>query len=132
MVDSEALLIGWLKTALNPSGAPPPRVSVATETPPDLEARLPWVQVVRLGGSYDGFRLDRPELDVDVYAGSGTAASELALRIQQTLHVDLARTKTGAAVVTRVDTVTGPHLVPHENQRLRRYVATYRLTVHPA
>lgn len=128
MVDAETLLVGWLTTWLETTGSPG---TVSTETPAGVETELPWVQVVRIGGSYDGFRLDRPEMDVDAYAADGVAAAGLALRIQQALHNDLERTTTGGAVVTEVTTITGPHQVPHDNPALRRYVATYQLTVHP-
>lgn len=128
MVDAEALLVGWLTAWLAEMNA---AGTVSTETPAGFETRLPWIQVVRIGGGYDGFRLHRPEVDVDAYAASGVAAADLALRIQQALHQDLARTTTSGAVVTAVDTITGPHQVPHDNPALRRYVATYQLTVHP-
>lgn len=128
MVDAETLLVGWLTTWLEAAGT---SGTVSTETPAGFETQLPWIQVVRIGGGYDGFRLDRPELDVDAYAADGVAAAALALKIQRALHHDLARTSTGGAVVTRVDTITGPRWVPHDNPALRRYVATYQLTVHP-
>lgn len=128
MVDAETLLVGWLTAWLEAADAPG---TVSTETPAGFETRLPWIQVVRIGGGYDGFRLDRPEVDVDAYAADGVAAADLALRIQRALHEELARTATGGAVVTAVDTITGPHQVPHDNPALRRYVATYQLTVHP-
>lgn len=128
MVDAETLLVGWLSAWLETAHMPG---TVSTETPAGFETQLPWIQVVRIGGSYDGFRLDRPEIDVDAYAADGVAAAGLAQQIQQALHDDLARTSTGGAVVTRVDTITGPHWVPHDNPALRRYVATYQLTVHP-
>ncbi|TYK45156.1 hypothetical protein [Actinomadura decatromicini] len=128
MVDAETLLVGWLSSWLEGEEQPG---TVSTETPAGFETQLPWIQVVRIGGGYDGFRLDRPEIDVDAYAADGVAAAALALRIQQALHDGLARTATGGAVVTAVDTITGPHQVPHDNPALRRYTATYQFTLHP-
>lgn len=125
MIDIEALLVTWLEETIED-------VRASTETPPDLQDRLPWLQVVRIGGPYDGFRLDQPTVDIAAFDSTGPAASALAAHVQVLLHEQLARAKTGTAVVTRVETVTGPHWVPYDNPGLRRYEATYRLTVHPA
>lgn len=125
MIDIEALLVGWLEASIED-------ITASTETPADLDTQLPWLQVVSLGGPYDGFRLDRPTVDVAAFAATGPEASALAAQVQVLLHEQFARAKTGTAVVSRVQTITGPHWVPYDNHNLRRYEATYRLTVHPA
>lgn len=125
MIDVEALLVSWLEDTIED-------VRASTETPPDLDDNLPWLQVVRISGPYDGFRLDQPTVDVAAFATTGPAASALAAQVQVLLHEQLARTKSGTTVVSRVQTVTGPHFVPYDNPGMRRYEATYRLTVHPA
>lgn len=125
MIDIEALLVTWLEDTIED-------VTASTETPADLETRLPWLQVVRIGGGYDGFRLDQPTVDIAAYSSTGPAASALAAQVQILLHEQLARTKIGTAVVSRIETVTGPHWVPYDNPAMRRYEASYRFTVHPA
>lgn len=125
MIDIEALLVTWFEDTIED-------VTASTETPADLDSRLPWLQVVRIGGGYDGFRLDQPTVDIAAYASTGPAASALATQVQVLLHEQLARTKTGTAVVSRIETVTGPHWVPYDNPAMRRYEASYRFTVHPA
>lgn len=125
MIDIEALLVDWLEDTVE-------GVTASTETPDDLEGQLPWLLVRRVGGGYDGFRLDQPTVDIATFATSTTTASALAAQVQVLLHEQLARHKVGTAVVSAVSTITGPHWVPYDNPAMRRYEATYRVTVHPA
>lgn len=124
MIDVEALLIAWLQATI--SG-----VRASTETPPDLDNRLPWLRVVSDGGPYDGFRVDRPTVDIEAFATTGPAAATLAAQVQRLLHEQLAGSTTATAVVSRVETVVGPHRIPYDNPNMRRYVGTYRFAVHP-
>jgi hypothetical protein len=125
MIDVEAVLIAWLESTVED-------VRASTETPSDLEDRLPWLQVRRIGGPYDGFRRDQPVVDITSYAATGPDASDLALLVQQLLHERLWGATTSGAVISRVETRTGPHWVPYDNPNLRRYEATYAFVVHPA
>lgn len=125
VIDVEALLVTWLEASIED-------ITASTETPSDLDTRLPWLLVRRVGGPYDGYRLDQPTVDIAVYDSTAPAASAIAAQVQVLLHEQLARNKTGTVVVSRVQTVTGPHWVPYDNPNMRRYEATYRLTVHPA
>jgi len=125
MIDIEAVLIAWLQANVTD-------VLASTKTPPDLGDRLPWLQVRRIGGPYDGFRRDQPTVDIAVYAATGPAASDLARDIQQRLHEDLHGTVTGGAVFNRVESRIGPHAVPYDNPSMERYEATYAFVVHPA
>ncbi|MFC3986437.1 hypothetical protein [Streptosporangium jomthongense] len=125
MIDVEALLTSWIEA--NVTG-----VHAMSETPNDLDDLVPVAKVRRIGGPYDGFRLDRATVDVDVFDTTRDGASTAALDVQQALHDRLARNKTGNAVVTRVETLTGPRPLPYDNTGLRRFGATYRITVHPA
>ena len=75
MIDIEAVLIAWLEDTIED-------VRASTETPPDLDDQLPWLQVRRISGPYDGYRIDRPTVDVDTFAATGPAAAALALQIQ--------------------------------------------------
>lgn len=125
MIDIEAVLIAWLEDTFDD-------VRASTETPSDLDDRLLWLQVVRLGGAYDGFRRDQPAVDIAAFAATGPAASDLALQVQDALHTQLRGAVTGGAVFSRVETRTGPHKVPYDNPNMRRYEATYGFVVHPA
>lgn len=125
MIDIEAVVIAWLEDTIED-------VRASTETPPDLDDQLPWLQVVRIGGPYDGFRIDRPGVDIDTFAADGPTAAALALQVQQLLHDQLARSTTGMTVFSHVETVTGPHWLPYDNPRMRRYGSSYRFAIHPA
>ncbi|MEV7013273.1 hypothetical protein [Streptosporangium sp. NPDC051022] len=125
MIDVEALLTSWIEATVD-------NVHAMSETPNDLDDLLPAAKIRRIGGPYDGFRLDRATVDVDVFDATRDGASAVALHIQWALHNLLARNKTGDAVVTRVETLTGPRPLPYDNSGLRRFGATYRITVHPA
>jgi hypothetical protein len=125
VIDIEALLVAWLEDTIED-------VRASTETPPDLGGQLPWLQVVRIGGPYDGYRIDRPTVDIAAFDATGPEASALAAQVQVLMHEQFARGQVGSAVISRVETVTGPHWVPYDNPAMRRYEATYRLAVHPA
>lgn len=125
-IDLEALLTGWLsEVAGGLAGA-------STRTPPDLEQRLPWVRVALLGGPYDGFRIDRPLVDLESFAATAAEASALARQIQGLLYSDLLGRTYGGAVVARVRTDVGTRPLPYDNPAVHRYGGTYRLAVHPA
>lgn len=125
MIDIETVLIGWLEDTIED-------VRASTETPADLDERLPWLRVKRVAGPYDGFRLDRPAVDIEAFAQTGAEASALALQIQQLMHDEFARATVGGAVISEVTTLSGPHETPYGNPNLRRYEASYSLVVHPA
>ncbi|MEO3856235.1 hypothetical protein [Acrocarpospora sp. B8E8] len=125
MIDIEALLIAWLEDNIED-------VTASTETPADLDARLLWILVRRVTGPYDGFRIDRPSVDIGVFAATGPAAAALAIQIQVLLHRDLKGQRYGDAVVSYIRTSTAPHSVPYDNPNMRRYEANNEFAVHPA
>jgi hypothetical protein len=125
MIDVEAALIAWFEANLD-------GVQASTETPPDLDDQLPWLQVARIGGPYDGYRRDRPVVDIASFASTGTDAADLALQVQHLIHTQLWGAIAGGAVFSRIETRTGPHKVPYDNPNMRRYEATYAFVVHSA
>jgi hypothetical protein len=125
MIDIEALLVAWLEETI--VGA-----TASTETPSDLDDQLPWLLVQRVSGPYDGFRVDRPSVDIAVFHTDGPSAVDLALQVQALLHDELARTTYRGAVINKVKTNTGPHRVPYDNPNMRRAEANYEFAIHPA
>jgi hypothetical protein len=121
--DVEVELVAYLASALG--------VRVLTELPAPLEAVLPVVQVVRVGGTDDGYRLDRALVDVEAYAAIRGDASDLARRARDALVVGLRGVMTSAAVFGHISTVAAPAWRPYENVNLRRCGATYELYFHP-
>lgn len=123
-VDVEVLLIGWLQERLGD-------VVVRDELDNRLAEELPTVQVEVVGGTDDGFLLDRPLVDIDVYAASRGAAFDLAKTIRGLLLTELRGSSTETAVVGMVTTEARPVARPYENSALRRVGATYGLHIHP-
>lgn len=121
--DVEIELVAWLDAHLD--------VRVVTELPATLLDVLPVVQVQRVGGDDDGFRLDRALVDVDVYAATREAASTVARQVRSYLLGSLRGAATATAVFGYVSTVAAPSWRPYENIGLRRYGGTYELFFHP-
>lgn len=124
-VDVEVLLIAWL-------GARLPGVTLVAELDNDLLADLPLVQVTDVpGGGDDGFRIDRPVVDINAYAASRGEARALGQRVRALLLTELRGSVTGGGVITRVNTIQGPTVRPYTNTELRRVGATYQVFLHP-
>lgn len=125
MIDIEAVLVAWLEETVE-------GVTASTETPSDLDDQLPWLLVRRVSGPYDGFRVDRPSVDIATFHTDGPAALNLARQVQALLHNELAGSTYQQAVINRVETSTGPHSVPYDNPNMRKAEANYRFAIHPA
>lgn len=100
---------------------------VGSETPPDLQQRLPFVRVTRYGGGDDGVT-DTAEVDVDVYGTRRTPTFKLAEAIREVLlaapHV--LHTPDGPVVCDSVATITGPFQPPGgDDDTVRRFTASY-------
>lgn len=124
-VDIEVLLIGWLNEHLDDD------IVVRDELDNNLLDELPTVQVQRVAGDDDGFRLDRALADVDVYAATRGAAAQLSAVIRGLLLTQLRGSVTDTAVIGMVRTVAAPGWRPYEDLGLRRYGATYEIFFHP-
>jgi len=124
-VDVELEVIVWLQQRLGAG------VVVRDELDNNLADELPTVQVQRVGGGDDSFRLDRALVDVDVYAATRADAIQLAAVVRGLLLRELSGSQTDTAVVGRVLTISAPIQRPYENTALRRIGATYQIHVHP-
>jgi hypothetical protein len=116
----ELLLVGWLQPQF-------PDARLATILPADITETT--VHVTRISGANRNIRIDRPIVDIDVFAldyGDSVAA---ALAIQQV--ITLARNITTAdGVLLGASTVNGPRWLPEINPALTRFSATYEFHVH--
>jgi hypothetical protein len=124
-VDVELELIGWLQARLG-SG-----VVVRDELDNNLLGELPTVQVQVVAGDDDGFRLDRPLVDVDVYHATRGQAISLAATVHGLLLGELRGSTTTNAVFGGVGTISRPTARPYENTALRRVGGTYEIYCHP-
>ena len=122
-VDVEAELVAWLASGLD--------ARVLTDLPANLGEILPIIQIQRAGGSDDGLRLDRAFVDIDVYAATRQAASQLMSQTRSLLLTELRGAVTPTAVFTSARTIAAPAWRPYENPALRRFGATFEIFCHP-
>lgn len=123
-VDVEAELIVWLQARLG-------GVVVRDELDNNLLNELPTVQVQVVGGGDDGFRLDRPFVDIDVYHSTRADAIALAATVHGLLLGQLRGASTEHAVFGAAGTISRPAVRPYENTALRRVGGTYAIYCHP-
>lgn len=122
-VGAEALLVAWIKATLD--------VRTVTDAPADLADVVPLYRVQRIGGGShdDNPRFDLPTVAIDSFGATRIDATNLAIELDDALRLQLPGSTTGGAVVTRVETVTGPHWAPWDDTSLRRFNSVYRLHV---
>lgn len=128
MIDVEALVITWLAGRLDGT-------RVVAELPAQFEEQLPVVQVTGLPGPKESTPwnharplLWRPRLDLDVYAPTRAAATDLAHEASGHLH-DLTGQTTEWGQVATVDEPAGPSWRPDYNPSVRRSGLTVELTI---
>lgn len=101
--------------------------TVGSETGIDLQERLPFIRVRRLGGPDDRIT-DAARVDVHVYAFDTTSAKVLAETVRQRLISGPSTTAHG--VIDRARTEVGPQSVPVDDAAgYRQVVATYRISM---
>lgn len=97
----------------------------SNSTPSDLQTRLPWIRVRRVGGSDDGVT-DTAQVDVEVFHSSRAKAYALASAVRERLR---GRPPEGPGfLVDRVDTVLAPFEIENPNPNVTRFYSSFRLT----
>lgn len=94
-------------------------------TPSNLQSVLPFIRVVRSGGSDDRIT-DTAKVDIDVFAADRTVAIALARTVQQRM-LSFPHSLTNC-VIDRVDTSLSPSVVPWANNLLDLATATYSVS----
>lgn len=95
-----------------------------TEVPADLQSRMPYIRVGRIGGADNG-RTDFPIIDVDFFAATRDVALAGAEAVRDRL--------TGSyhfvngVLIDSVTTVVGPRELVWLGMGVRRFTGTYRL-----
>jgi hypothetical protein len=116
--DTELALITWVKTVEGVAHA-------GSVTDTTLSTKLTFVRVMRIGGQDDGVT-DRAVVDIDVLAATRGQAWLVAERIRAGLQP---RTRAGAAIIDSVRTSVSPRQLPWSNDNIKRYSATYGITL---
>ena len=95
----------------------------AVQTPDDMESNLPFVRVMRIGGSRTGIS-DVATLDVDVFADSYVAGEALAEQIADWL----CGPPPGVALFDAVTCEVAPRELPWaDGVRVRRWGSTFQV-----
>jgi hypothetical protein len=118
--DVELLLIGWLQPLF-------PATRFATELPATISETT--VHVTRISGADRSIRVDRPIVDIDVYALDHPTSVNVALAIEAVIRV-ARNVVTDTGILLSATTVNGPRWLPEPNPDLRRRSATYMFFTH--
>ncbi|MCY0926216.1 hypothetical protein OTB20_08355 [Streptomyces sp. H27-H1] len=121
MADVEAVVAPWIEGTFD--------VMAGAETPADLEARLPFVRVERIGGA-DARFAGHPRIAVDVFAGSADEARTLSSSVRDALL--FLRGPVGEAVIRDVRCDAGPSRQPWANPAVYRRGAAYTVSLRAA
>lgn len=127
--DVEAALLDWLKATFAELGDPAGELDfhVGAEMPgPGLAERLPFVWARRVGGASTRLA-DYPVVEVDTFGHARQQTYDLA----QSIHVALsaAPVLAGGVVIDTIETRVAPVRRPWDNPNVRRWAATYELSV---
>lgn len=118
--DIELLLITWLQPQF-------PGTRFCTVLPAGITETT--VHVTRISGANRSLRVDRPIVDIDVYALDYETSVSVALAIEAWLRA-VRNVVTDTGVLLSAVTVSGPRWLPEPNPALWRRSATYELYVH--
>lgn len=103
---------------------------VLREVPPNLVTAVPFVTVARIGGLDQAVVVDRPRVQVDVFASTDDTAEQLGEQLRTALRTGLPHFMHGGAVVTAVATLSGPRLLAWSKSQVSRSTARYEIAVH--
>jgi hypothetical protein len=132
MVDVEALTLAWLRGYPTMAG-----VTIGTERPADLAARLPYVQITRIGGGAtptswrSGPMLDRAGVNAQTWATPDRATARIL--IHQVIGALMAARSLAlpGGVIVAVTMLAGPSSLPDPAavQQVHRFTTTLQMTV---
>ena len=123
---AESVIRNWLAAYLGAG------YRVVTELPADLAtvcATTPVAQVTRFGGSDDLLVLDSANVDVDTFGLTRSAARDFGEKCRAGLRFMAPGAVQDGAFIATVSTINAPRWVPYDNTDLRRFVASYRITI---
>lgn len=108
---------GWLIANLDAALT----ARVGSETPGDLQAEVPFVRVVRIGGPDDGVILDEPTFGLHCFATDQAGANALGYQVIRAVY-DMRGNPSNGAVMTAARKLSGPSWANVEDQNLAHAV----------
>lgn len=105
--------------------------TTGTVTPSTLQNSLPFIRIMRVGGSDDRFN-DSARVSIDAFGADRAAARTLAESIRQTLLAWPIVVGDPSCVIDKVTTNVGPMEIPWGDVNVRRQNASYTVVVRRA
>lgn len=100
--------------------------TTGTYTPNSLVSSLPFIRIMRIGGSDDRF-FDLARISIDAFQTTRPLAYALAESIRQRLITGPNVTAPGVLETALTD--VGPHEIPWGDTKIRRFTADYTISV---
>ncbi len=128
LVAAETVIRDWLAQQFSTA-------RVLTETPDNLADVVPVLQVTRFGGADALLNVDTANVDVETFDGphdnlsARENARTLAEQVRSSLRLDLPGNTVAGAFVAEVATISAPTWTPYDNTNVRRFTASYRITI---
>lgn len=107
-----------------------PAARVVTETPSDLAEVLPCIKVNRIGGNSTIPTIDNAHVDVEYFGSTRDEARGGAESVRRAFETELPGVTVGGNVVLAVTEIQSPTWAPYDNTNVRRFDATYRISLH--
>lgn len=104
-------------------------VKVFREIPSNLANDVPLFVVQRFGGVDRGNWLDIARVDIDTYASTPDKAEGIAEEVRAALRTRLVRYQFDGSAVSKVETMSAPHLLAFDATNVYRVTAAYQLTI---
>lgn len=123
LVPAEVVIVAGLKAKF-------PTAYVSTEVPSNLADVLPAHAVRRIGGADQVYPYDVAQVDVDTFGADAYAAAIAAEQVRSWFRTQIQGTTIAGAYVNAVETTLAPRWALWDNTNVRRYVASYRITLH--
>lgn len=120
---AESVIRNWLDARF-------PAARVVTETPDNLADVLPCIVVGGFGGGDDVITIDETNIDIQYFAATRTLARDGAEEVRGAMRFELPGQSTDGVFVLAVDTMSKPSWAPYDNTNVRRFIATYHVTIH--
>jgi hypothetical protein len=95
------------------------------------QAGMRWVVVSQEGSAADWPKIDRPRIDIHVFAGSRTDARDIAAMVQASLIRAMGNYSGNGLTICDVRLELGLTRVPDKLEEVARYILALRLTCVP-
>lgn len=107
-----------------------PGAHVVTETPADFTGKLPVIAVSRFGGSSSYPTIDAANIDIEYFDSTRDLARDGSQSVRRAIEVDMPGAVVGGNTVIGTAEISAPTWTPYANTNVRRFNASYQITLH--